>query len=174
MAITATVRANPESKGPMDVVPVSVKGAWQIANNSASSTAQSSSDLIRPGAVTASSVQAVTLGSRVTRVLLRCRYSAAGAVTTSPSITVFAAYGPGLCDTALPDDGTVRYVRLLSAQAVTCVAATDVRDATYSYSDPVSLTGTDLLGADYLIVFISTAASIAGAVDEVIEALLIN
>jgi hypothetical protein len=96
-------------------------------------------------------------------------------VTTSPVIRIFACYGKGLIPgTSIPDDGTLKFVILASAQTLTCVAATDVRDTTYSYSVPLSLTGTDMLGADYLMVFVETASSIAGSETEIVQVLLLN
>lgn len=173
MATALAVPVNPRSKGPEDSILVSAKGDWGIANSDVSATAQTSANLIRPGGVTASNIVPLKLGPRVTRALIRIRYGAAGTVTTSPILRLIAAWGAGLCDTSLPDDGTVRYMALATAQSVTCVAATDMRDATYSYSAPISLTATDMLGADYLIVFVETAASISGATP-VAEVLLIN
>lgn len=176
MAITAATPANARAFGAAASVPCSAKGSWVTCVSSASATAQTAAELIRPGSVTASAIVPIPLGKGTSRVLLRCRYTAAGTVTTSPIIRVFAAYDNGarLITTTLVDDGTVRYMILASAQTVTCVAATDVRDTTYSYSVPIVLTGTDMLGADYLIVLVETAASISGAQDEIIEALLIN
>lgn len=176
MAITPATPQNARVFGASASVPCSAKGMWATCVNSASATAQSPSDLIRPGAVTAAAIVPIPIGKGTTRVLLRCRYSAAGAITTQPVIRVIGAYdsGAGLITTTFPDDGTVRYLILSTAQTVTCAPTTDVRDATYSYSVPIVITGTDMLGADYLIVFMETAASIAGAQDEIIEALLIN
>lgn len=157
------------------IVIASNKGDWATAHLSASATAQTAAELIRPGSVSSANVQPLLLGAGVTRVLVRCRYSAAGTVTTLPVVRLIGVYGKGIINgTSIPDDGTAKFVILASAQTVTCVPATDVRDTTYSYSAPLSLSGTDLLGANYLMVFIETAASISGAVDEIIEVLLIN
>jgi len=171
--VATPVQANPASNGG-SVVIASAKGSWNVCHLNASATAQTGAELIQPGNVSSSNIVPIELGESVTRGLFRCRYGAAGAVTTSPVIRIFAAYGPKLIPgTTIPNDGTLRFVILARAQTLTCVAATDVRDATYSYSDPLSLAGTDLLGASYLLVFVETAASITGATP-VIESCLLN
>lgn len=156
------------------MVIASNKGSWTTCHANASATAQTAPELIRPGAVVSANVIPLEIGAGATRVLLRCRYGAAGAVTTAPTIRIIAAYGKGLIPgTSIPDDATVKYMILARAQAVPCVAATDVRDTTWSYSDPLTLTGTDMLGANYLIVFVEIAAVIAGAGNS-IEAMVLN
>jgi len=171
--VALPVQANTGFTDPI-VSLASARGSWVTVHANASATAQTAAELIRPGSVSSSNVVPIKLGPGVTRALFRCRYGAAGTVTTSPTIRIFAAYGKDLIpSTTIPDDGTLRFVILASAQAVSCVAATDVRDTTCSYSVPLSLSGTDLLGADYLIVFVEVAASITGATP-IIEALLLN
>lgn len=170
MAVTATA-SNPATGGPANVS-CSAKGSWVTVHANAAS-AQSASDLYTPGAVTSANVVPIRLGKGTTRVLLRCRYANGATVTTSPVVRIIAAYGDGLITTTFPTDGTVRYMIAASAQTLTCTSASDIRDGTYSYSPPHAAAGTDLLGADYLIVFVETASSITGAT-QIVEALLIN
>jgi len=168
----STQTANPNAFGASASVPTSAKGAWVTVHANAAS-AQSASDIYTPGAVTSANVIAIPLAKGTTRCFIRCRYANGATVTTSPVIRIISAYGAGLISTTFPTDGTVKYLIAASAQTLTCTSATDIRDGTYSYSALHSTTGTDLLGADYLIVFVETASSITGAT-QIIEALLTN
>lgn len=168
----AVTNVSPATYGRPSVI-VSAKGAWVTAHANASATAQTAAELIRPFNVSSSNVIPFKLG-QLTRCLFRCRYGAAGAVTTSPVIRVFACYGDiATGATTIVDDATIRSIIVASAQTLTCVAATDVRDTTYSYSAPLSLSGSDMLGGDFGLVFIETAASITGATP-IIEVLTLN
>lgn len=172
MAITDPRGVNPSCEFGGVNISTSVKGHWVTCHANSGDTAQSAGELIQPGTCTSANIIPIKLGPNCVRALFRCRYTAAGAVTTSPVIRIFGAYGA--LTTTLTNDGTVKYVILASAQPLTCTVATDVRDTTYGYSPPLSLTPTDLLGADYLIVFVETASSIAGAQTEIIECCLMN
>lgn len=169
MGTTGSVRGVNPSANVACVVPVSAKADWQVVHLDAEATAQTSAELIRPGSVSSSNVIPVTVGERASRVLVRAKYSAAGAVTTSPIVRVIGCYGPKLfTGTSIPDDGTVRYVILASAQTLTLTAASDVRDTTWSYSPVLSPTsgqiGIDLAGADYVMVFVETAGNVVGSI----------
>jgi hypothetical protein len=177
MGTTGAVRKAGPGSSVTQFAPVSVKGDWQAVHLDAEATAQTSAELIRPGSVSSSNVIPIEIGDRVTRVLIRAKYSAAGAVTTSPVVRVIGAYGKGLIpDSTIPDDGTVRFVILASAQTITLTAATDVRDTSWSYSPVLSPTsgqlGIDLAGANYLLVFVETAGNVVGSIS--LEALFIN
>lgn len=169
----AALSSNPDSFK-KEVVLVSSHGSWAISHLSASATAQTGPELIRPFNLVSTNVVPIKM-QRATRVLIRCRYSAAGVVTTSPVIRIIAGYGD-IADgaTTIPDDGTIRQIAIAIAQPLPCVPATDQRDATYSYSAPLSLTPSDLLGCNFFLTLVETAASITGAVDEVIEVMLLN
>lgn len=170
--VATPVRSNPGTNGG-PVILASAKGTWNVCHLNASATAQTAAELIRPGSVSSSNVVPIELGESTTRVLLRCRYGAAG-TGTGPTVRIIAAYGRGLIPaTTIPDDGTMEYAILVRAQALSIAPTTDVRDATYSYSDPFTLPGTDMLGANYLLVFVEVAASITGATP-VVECCLLN
>lgn len=170
----AAARSSNPNSFKKEVVLVSAHGAWDIAHLSASATPQTAAELIRPFSVVSTNVVPIRC-HQMSRVLLRCRYSAAGVVTTAPIIRIIACYGE-LAEAAatIADDGTVRSVLLASAQPLPCAPTTDMRDATYSYSVPLSLSLTDVLGANFLLVFVETASNITGAADEVIEIMLLN
>jgi hypothetical protein len=155
---------------------VSAKGDWQTVHADLKASANSSAELRRPGSVTGTNVSVVLLGP-VTRVFLRAKYDPSATLTTSPVVRIIGAWGKisqaNLTAGTLPDDASVRYMTIASAQTITIATTTDQRDATFAYSAPHSTTGTDMLGADYLIVLVETAANTStGAVT--CEALVIN
>lgn len=172
-SLTAAARSSNPDSFKKEHVLVSAHGSWDIAHLNASATAQTAAELIRPFSVSSANVVPIRT-HHSTRMLVRCRYGAAGVVTTSPVVRLFSVYGTvNEGDTTLADDGTIRAVILARAQTIACVPATDVRDATYSYSDPLTLTLTDGIGSNAALVFIETAASITG-VTPVIELMLLN
>lgn len=161
------------STGGREVVIISGKGGWQTAHLDLEATANTAAELRRPGSVTSNNVAIVELGA-ATRVLYRVKYDASATVTTSPVIRIIGAWG-SISQSAgvLPDDGTVRYAAIATAQTITLNASTDQRDATNAYSAFHSAAGTDMLGANYAIALVETAANTStGAVT--LEVLAIN
>jgi len=120
--------------------------------------------------------QWVKLGDDVGRILFRCRRAATSAITTSPVIKVFGAYtdtDPDPVTNAFPNDNTIPFDRLdginsAAGLTLTCVAATDLRDGTYSYSNwltythPISGIKGDRFGARWIFPMVTTPANIAG------------
>lgn len=179
MAIGELKRANTSNEAQV-VYAASAKGSWIIANDDAE-TAQAATDYLNPSAIDESTFHWVKLGPGVTRAIIRARYAVGATVTTSPIFVPVLAYGTANADGSMPTDGTVRFLRADSADynadglTLTLVSSGtgQMVDATYAYSDPVSLTATDLQGADYLGCVVRTAANVdTGAV--AIEVLLLN
>jgi hypothetical protein len=149
-------------------------------------SAESAGNLLNPTSATVNAnVVPIKVGNAVSKVVLRVRYDQGATVTTSPVVRFYGAY----CSDAvahtiestgvIPTTGTCEFVRLDNADSgaagvtLTLDATNDLRDSTYKYSDPISLTPMDLLGCRYLVALVSTAANTStGAV--VLRALLLN
>lgn len=167
-------------------------GPWQTIHDDFEASASSAAELIRPFSVTSANVHAVRVPAGATRVMVRCRWTAAGAVTTSPVIRAYGAYcpaggNPGTLNSSdwFDDDGTYQVVRIdrnatgAGGVTVTLDATNDLRDTTYSYSANAIHTddGTpwfDCKGASYVFVLCSTAGNVAGAQTGVIQAAFLN
>src|SRR5690606_30642040 len=124
----------------------------------------------------------VKIGPGVTRAVIRAKYPKGSTVSASPVVYPILAYGEPNADGSMPADGSVRFLRADNADSdaagLTLTLTTGgnglMVDDTYAYSDPVSLTAADLLGADYLGVVVGTAANVGGAGAVPIEVLLLN
>lgn len=164
---------------------------WVTAHDDVEASASSAAELIRPLSVTSANVHAVKVPPGATRVMVRVRWTAAGAVTTSPIIRGYGVFGTINSPTAttLPnwfaDDGTVTVVRIdrnatgAGGVTVTLDATNDLRDTTYSYSANAIHTddGTpwfDCKGAPYVFFLCSTAGNVAGAQTAVLQVAFLN
>jgi hypothetical protein len=158
-------------------------GPWKTIHDDAEAAASSAAELIRPLSVTSANVHALAVPPGATRVMVRVRWAVAGAVTTSPVVRVYGVYGERNASDWFPDDGTVQLIRLdrdltgAGGVTVTLDATNDLRDTTYSYSNPAIHTDTglpymDCKGAGHVFVLVSTAANVAGAAS--IQAAFLN
>lgn len=153
------------------VVPASVRGQWTTLISNVEATAESATVLLRPLSATSSYIVPLRVGGSCTRFFARMKSTAGGAVATSPVIRFYGLYGSVYAGTgAFVDDDTTYSLRLDNADAnaagvtVTASIAAQLRDANYEYTDIVpDLDGWDLMGCDYLIALIETAASITGS-----------
>jgi len=136
-------------------------------------SAQSASELLRPLSVTSSNIARLMFTGHVTRFMLRGRYNADATTAGHAGIVRVYAYflnGTGKTESdVLPDDGTVRIMRLdaTSGTGYTLSAdpSTDFRDTTYRYTKPMEIGGSTLIdacGASGLIVLLETAATLSG------------
>lgn len=180
MAIGGFLGANPSVVSGRCVVNASANGDWIVANDDAE-TAQSATDLLRPAAIDDSVFHWVKVGPNATRVLVRARQAVGATVTTSPVVRIIGAFGSIASDGTFADDGTVRFLRLDSADwNATGVTLTLVssgtglnRDTSYAYTDVSTLDGYDMKGANYIGIAVETAANVnSGTVP--IEVLFIN
>lgn len=160
-------------------------GPWVTIHDNAEDTPSTAPELIRPLSVTSANVHALKVPPGASRVMLRVRWTAAGAVTTSPVIRAYSVYGSANASGWFADDGTVQLARIdrnatgAGGVTVTLDATNDLRDATYSYSAPAihSDDGTpwmDCKGGGHVFVLVATAANVAGAQPCVIQAAFLN
>lgn len=155
-------------------------GPWVTIHDDLEATAATSEELIRPLSVMSANVHAVRLPPSAKHVMLRARWTAAGAVTTSPVLRVYGVFGSANDAGWFDDDGTVHVIRLdrygnSSGQTLTLDAANDLRDTKYSYSAPLLHADTALpylncLGSSYVFALVQTAANVAGAQACVLQA----
>lgn len=156
------------------VYPASVKGEWVQchADSEQASSLGTAGCAISEGS---SSVIPLRISGAGTRVLIRARYATGATVTTSPVVKVWVvdsdptitrnAAGT-ITSVAWATDGTVQYMRIdnqdnsAAGITVTLDSTNDQTDATYKYSDPVSLTGLDLQGGSWLLVTVATQANV--------------
>ena len=85
-------------------------------------------------------------------------------------VRFYGVYGGYTGTGAFPDDATAYTLRLDNVDAnaagvtMTAAIAAQLRDTSFEYTDIMpDLTGWDLMGCDYLIALIETAASITGS-----------
>jgi len=181
MAIGEIRAGNVMGAGGDVVYAASAKGSWVVANDDATA-AQAATDHLNPSAIDEPSFHWVKIGPGVTRAVIRAKYPKGSTVSASPVVYPILAYGEPNADGSMPADGSVRFLRADNADSdaagLTLTLTTGgnglMVDDTYAYSDPVSLTAADLLGADYLGVVVGTAANVGGAGAVPIEVLLLN
>jgi len=176
MAVPTPVQVNAISRGGVGSARGTVDIVWSNASTAATNPRLplNQTTLIVP----------LELGPNVTRVLLRARLtSATSGVATSPVVFVYGCYAneidPGV-DTAVlwrldntDPNGTGLTLALPASPANTNMTEQVVNSVTYRYGTTVSLEGVDLKGAQWMLVVVSTAASITdGACD--IQALVID
>lgn len=158
---------------------------WQTIHENFESSAASAAELIRPLSVTSSDVHAVTVPEGASRMMVRARWTAAGAVTTSPVVRVYGVYGTLNSSDWFADDGTAQIVRLdrnttgAGGVTITLDATNDLRDTTYSYSANAIHSDTgepwmDCKGAPYAFVLCSTAGNVAGAQSATLQCAFLN
>lgn len=186
MAIGSLIRIGLQMLGLTPVVSGSAQcGPWLAIHDNFEAAAASAAELIRPLSVTAAEVHAVKVPPGATRVMIRARWTAAGAVTTSPVIRAYGVYGEKNSSDWFADDGTAHVVRIdrnatgAGGVTVTLDATNDLRDSTYSYSANAIHTddGTpwfDCKGANYIFVLCSTAGNVAGAQTATLQAAFLN
>lgn len=182
------VNANGAAGGAMPTIPTSVVGNWVTCHTDLEDTAESAADLLNPTSATVNAtVVPIRIGQNVSKVLLRSRRPAAATITTSPVVRIYGLYcTDAVANTidqagTLPTDGTCIPIRLdnidsgAAGVTITLDATNDINDGTYKYSDVISLTPIDLLGARYLMVLVETAANTsASAAQVILQALLLN
>ena len=177
MALPTPVRVNSSQREGQGSSVGSVSVAWSGATTAASNPRT-------PLALTANIVP-LAVGPNVTRILLRARLtSATTAVATSPVVFVYAVYptvgGPDSVEAGIlwrvdntDPNGAGLTLTLPGTPANTNMTEQVIDSVTYRYGTTVSLDGTDLKGARWALVVVSTAASITdGACD--VEALVID
>jgi len=167
------------------VYPSSVQSNWVIAHESLEATAETGTVLLTPATYAGTGVHPVKLSGAVTRVLIRARYDVGTTtLTTSPVVRLYAVFTPlGTIPATgvIPNDGTVRFVRIDNADnnaagVILTLSANAIRDSVYRYTNVVSLTGSDMLGACHLLVLTETAGAVSGGANTNIdcEVLLVN
>ena len=186
-------KVSPTLKGAECFIPVSTGGSWVIAHDDCK-TAESAAELLNPLSIANTRFHWVRRG-HATRVFIRARVDAAlSAVATHPIVRIYGAFDNGsnsqqdegliLADGTAPTDGTVRVLRLDSLNTddtgitltlpVGTANTTRFKDSNYSYSSIHSITGTDLIGADYFGVVVVTAASVTNGTTVPIECMVVN
>lgn len=175
MAIGAQTQGG-VSNGAMPVhVMASARGNWTVVNDDAE-TAQSATDLLRPAAIDDSTFHWCRVSDGVTRCLVRARQAVAAAVTTSPVVRVFGAYGNSITAAgSWPDTSAAAiardplFLRLdnvdWNAAGLTLTLVTSGtglnRDNDYAYTDVMpDLTGIDMKGCQWVGVAVETAANV--------------
>lgn len=175
---TNTPGANSPAGQP--VYPSSVKGGWAVCHADLSATAATAAQQANPGTVTSTNVTWVKVPDNATRFILRAKAAAdISAVTTQPIVKVYAAYptselGTSSASTAWPT-GT-EFMRVdastLAASGTTLTLSATanalIKDSTFIYSDPHSITGTDALGGWYIGVLTTQAGAVSSVTSTVI------
>lgn len=143
------------------------RGTWIVANTNLA-TAQSATELLRPGTIDDSTFHWINRGN-ATHCIIRARQdSSVSAVTTSPIVRLIGAYGKANDDGTMPNDGSVNFLRIdnvsTNATGIVLTLATTnlLEDGSFEYSNPASLAPYDLLGCDYIGMLVETAANITG------------
>jgi len=155
--------------GAKEVQVVTPKGQW-LTCNSNMLAAQSAGELLSPATIATSTFAWVKVPTNVTKVLVRARFAInTTVITTSPVVRIVGGYDPSNLvgdDGVVPNTGTVQFLRLDTGTwagtgvTCTCSVTTNVKDTSYFYSDLTSITGYNVLGADFVGVLVSTAGAI--------------
>jgi hypothetical protein len=172
------------------VYPASVKGNWTVchADLSVNSSAATAGEQSNPGTVTSTNVTWVKVPDNATRLVLRAKMAVGTTtVTASPVVKVYAAYPVaelGLSSASTSWPANTEFMRVdastlaASGTTLTLSATADamIKDATFIYSDPHSITGTDALGGWYIGVLCTTRGNVSGGANSVIlcEIMFVN
>lgn len=150
--------------------PVTVKGVWVTIHDDLEATAETSTVLNRPLSNTGTNAHPAKVSDGGGKWMVRAKYAKASS-PTSPKMCIYAIYGEPGSDGNFADDGTVPVIRLDNSDSgaagveITIDPTNDICDGTYRYSDPITFTPSDALGAWYILALTHTAASsVAGAV----------
>lgn len=185
MALTIA-RSSAGTSGATLVIPTTSYGMWTTCHSNLSATADSAANLLNPTASGIStSVVPIIVGQAVSKALFRVRYPTAATITTSPIVRLYGAHcseeQAKAIETAgaLDDTGLAPPIRLdnidsgAAGVTLTLDSTNDIRDGTYKYSDPISLTAMDLLGSKIIWALASTAANISTGTP-ILQVLLVN
>lgn len=177
------------------VYPAFAQTDWTIIHNDLKATAESAGVILQPGSYSNSNVFPIRVPQNANRILTRVRYATAiSAVTTSPSIAIFGAYGDDSAFTestgVFNDTGSIRWARLDNAQsnsssgsAHVITPASDIRDSVWKYGiitgDSTGTSyqlgcGWDLRGCKWVLALTTTAASVTGAGSVQLEAAFLS
>jgi hypothetical protein len=132
----------------------SVQSDWQLAHANAAA-ADTAALLYTPGSTSVSTnVQSLVVPFGATRAIIKGRLTLNATLSTNLAVVRLMT----LDANDVPDrvDATPSTSAGLSLTFST-TATNNVSDATYRYSDPVSLTGIDVLGGRKALVMVSTA-----------------
>jgi len=170
MAIGSLKKANVKNTGNAESVAyVTPKGQWLTVNDDAY-TAEVSNTLLKPMTIANSTFHAVQIPPNVNKILVRMLWPLSGLDPTSvPNIRAFGIYTDGQPISVMGTDGTgLQFVKL---NVVTWVATdlslsigttTSCQDTVWMYSEVASITGYNILGADYLGVMSTLAPDSLG------------
>lgn len=132
----------------------SVKADWQVGHANASA-ADTAALLYTPGSTSLSTnVQSLVIPFGSTRAILKGRLSSNATLSTNLAVVrLMTLDANGVPDRV--DSATATGTGLTLTFSTT--ATNNPGDGTYIYSDPVSLTGIDLLGGNRALAMVSTA-----------------
>lgn len=163
------------------VYPSSVKGLWQVCHANLS-TIQTTAEQANPGSVTSTNVTWFKVPDNATRLIVRAKMDVGTTtVTTSPVVKIYAAYPSAELTTSSASTAWASGTEFMRLDASTLAATgttltlsatsnAQIKDSTFIYSDPHSITGTDALGGWYVAVFATTAANVSGGANTVVPA----
>lgn len=150
--------------------PGSVLSNWQVIHDDTTTT-QAAGVVLNPASCTASQVHPATIPAGTTRVLVRGRVDdAATTFTTLPIVKLMGLDANGVPMRLDNANATAAGVTL----TFNTTASNNAADGTYLYSDPVSLTATDLQGNITLYGFATTAAAITDGTTAQAVALMVK
>jgi hypothetical protein len=165
------------------VYPASVKGIWVTCHNSLTAAASSTANLATPGNAADTNAIWIRVPDNCTRAQVRGRCDVGiSAVGGNPAVYCYAIYTANEIanGAAVPSD--VKSIRVdadtLGGTATTLTfgtagANTQIRDATYLYTNPSSTF--DLRGAAYFLLLVQTAGSgLTGAGTPTAEVCFLN
>ena len=186
MAIGASQSSNLKLGPAYQTVCGSAHGSWQTSNLDSTSTANQSQ--YTPYLISSANVQWVDLPiGMATRVLVRAKTVIATTGVTAGAVAVIAAHkiNPGTNGDPAANPSNYTFIRVdstnIADQGITITWASQMpsssntlTDATYYYSQLPTTTGYDCLGAQYVCVIATTAASAATSQKMPVYVLVIN
>jgi len=142
--------------------PASIISEWYTVGSTITTADNSGSVIVNPSLISGIGTTRyyVSMMGRSTSLQVRMRYKTSGTVTTSPVVQMFGYTENGL------------YQRLLDATALHQIplavdTTNDVRDGTYSYTQPVEV---DASACNQVLVTVMTALAGSGITGATIEA----
>lgn len=169
MPLTTITNANAGSGANTVTTPCSGRADWVVAVSDATATAATTAFQFAPLTYTGTASNLIRVGPNVTRCYLRARFTSATTAAVSPTVKVYGVKGASL-ETATDiwriddEDGSAAGFTFGGVEATpsaTNMLNITVGGVTYYLSDIAGQAddGYDCLGADFLIVLVSVAAT---------------
>jgi predicted DNA-binding transcriptional regulator AlpA len=153
-----TESRQPEKLMPRQITTVaSIETNWFDVCTTPSTADNSGNAVVQPGSITR---DLLAMGSQGTLIQVRLKYPTSATVTTSPVVQLFGKDGGGLFQRLSDIDG-------IHQQTLSVDTSNDVRDGTYSYTQPIEV---DADACSYVLAAIKTALAGSGLTGATIQA----